>query len=98
MPLHGSIEIVSRRLKQGGIVVNVVPKLALFLVRPLPPSDDDAALGSGIQVIDAVRGVPYVICIREMIQVIDAVRGVPYVICIRDTYSVDMARTGRLEL
>jgi hypothetical protein len=66
MSLHESIEIMSRWLNQGGIIVNIVTKLTFFLVRPFPSPHDDTTIWSGIQVINPVFGVAYVVCVGEI--------------------------------
>ncbi len=66
IPLHESVEIMSCRLNQGGIIVDIIPELALFLVSPFPSSHDNAAIWSGIQVIDPMFGVAYVVRVGEI--------------------------------
>ena len=46
--------------------MDIIPELALFLVSPFPSSHDNAAIWSGIQVIDPMFGVAYVVRVGEI--------------------------------
>lgn len=61
--LHKSVEIMSCRLNQGGIIVNIVPKLALFLVRPFSPSYNNTTIWSWVQVVNVVCSIAQVVCV-----------------------------------